>query len=266
MMNPGPNNDIVTSNEKLGIHDVEDLVSFGVNPTGTSDGTSSISACPYYLSQVLSKDADLIFAPYNYLLDAKIRKAQRIDIDGAIIVCDEAHNIEDTLKLSGSGEFHEMELLDMILLLSRIFNSYSRKINFIDGGDSSLPDNSHSLLVFIEKIILFLLREKNDFMRKPQGMAAAIKKYRELRLPDDHEFEFTQYAPKGGGHEPSGAKSFFSKLFDDGFNFDKIMVELESLEKYTNVDMTEGSFYGTTILDRLVEFVTLICQSAKQAE
>jgi hypothetical protein len=29
------------------------------------DGYSSRSACPYYLSQILAKDADIVFAPYN---------------------------------------------------------------------------------------------------------------------------------------------------------------------------------------------------------
>ena len=29
--------------------------------------------CPYYLSRNLKQQADIIFMPYNYLLDAKVR-------------------------------------------------------------------------------------------------------------------------------------------------------------------------------------------------
>lgn len=36
--------------------------------------TSSPSrVCPYYLSRNLKQQADIIFMPYNYLLDAKVR-------------------------------------------------------------------------------------------------------------------------------------------------------------------------------------------------
>lgn len=29
--------------------------------------------CPYYLARELKQDADIIFMPYNYLLDAKVK-------------------------------------------------------------------------------------------------------------------------------------------------------------------------------------------------
>jgi hypothetical protein len=45
---------------------------------------SSESACPYYLSRALAKRADLIFCPYNYVLDKDIRNAMEIDVEDAI--------------------------------------------------------------------------------------------------------------------------------------------------------------------------------------
>ncbi len=38
-------------------------------------GYSDYSPCPYYLSRALAKHAELIFAPYNYVLDPSIRKS-----------------------------------------------------------------------------------------------------------------------------------------------------------------------------------------------
>lgn len=45
--------------------DIEELVSLG----------KKIKACPYYTARELIEDADIIFCPYNYLLDAQIRES-----------------------------------------------------------------------------------------------------------------------------------------------------------------------------------------------
>jgi len=48
--------------------DVEDLVTLG----------GQIKACPYYAARELMKEADIIFCPYNYLIDPKIRMQVRV--------------------------------------------------------------------------------------------------------------------------------------------------------------------------------------------
>uniref|UniRef100_A0A8C1R5P6 Regulator of telomere elongation helicase 1 n=1 Tax=Cyprinus carpio TaxID=7962 RepID=A0A8C1R5P6_CYPCA len=59
------------------IMDVEDLT------------VCSHRVCPYYLSRSLKQHADVIFMPYNYLLDPNIN----IFLKGAVVIFDEAHNI-----------------------------------------------------------------------------------------------------------------------------------------------------------------------------
>ena len=49
---------------------------------------------------VFAEDAELTFCPYNYLVDPVIRKSMGIDIRNAVLIFDEAHNIED---ISRSG-------------------------------------------------------------------------------------------------------------------------------------------------------------------
>lgn len=49
--------------------------------------------CPYYATKIRAGAADLIFMPYNYLIDEKIRNRMDIDWNRAIIIFDEAHNI-----------------------------------------------------------------------------------------------------------------------------------------------------------------------------
>lgn len=50
--------------------DIEDLVKVGRKKT----------FCPYYMARELKQDADIIFLPYNYLLDPKSRKAHGVEL------------------------------------------------------------------------------------------------------------------------------------------------------------------------------------------
>lgn len=58
--------------------------------------------CPYFLTRELKKDADIVFMPYNYILDPKSRRAQGIDLTEKIVLLDEAHNVEKTCEESAS--------------------------------------------------------------------------------------------------------------------------------------------------------------------
>jgi regulator of telomere elongation helicase 1 len=58
------------------ILDIEDLVSAG----------KKNKCCPYYMARELKNNADIIFMPYNYLLDPKARKANNIELDVSLYV------------------------------------------------------------------------------------------------------------------------------------------------------------------------------------
>lgn len=49
--------------------------------------------CPYFAMKDRAAGADVIFMPYNYLIDEKIRENFQIKFDNSIIIFDEAHNI-----------------------------------------------------------------------------------------------------------------------------------------------------------------------------
>lgn len=135
---------------------------------------SSHSPCPYYLSQALAAKADLVFAPYNYILDPAIRKAMGINLANSVVILDEAHNIEDILRESGSGKFTEIELCEMIILLSKYANKEKDGRNMIEishpkakDGKMHVADVAHPILVFIERLIQHLITTKKVFMNNP---------------------------------------------------------------------------------------------------
>lgn len=54
--------------------DIEDLIKKG----------KQTKCCPYFASRELQNDADILFAPYNYLLDPKTRRAHDIKLHVSI--------------------------------------------------------------------------------------------------------------------------------------------------------------------------------------
>jgi fanconi anemia group J protein len=84
------------------VWDVEDIVDLG----------TSMSACPFFAAKQMEKKADLIFCPYNYLIDPAIRESMGISIEDSIIIFDEAHNVEDCAREAASCQFTLNDLAD----------------------------------------------------------------------------------------------------------------------------------------------------------
>ncbi|KAJ8553380.1 hypothetical protein K7X08_024058 [Anisodus acutangulus] len=78
--------EFIKTNPTLGEEpiDIEDLVNIG----------RSSGPCPYYVSRELHKTVDILFAPYNYLIDRGYRKSLNIQWTNSILIFDEAHNLE----------------------------------------------------------------------------------------------------------------------------------------------------------------------------
>ncbi|KAK9811933.1 hypothetical protein WJX73_000684 [Symbiochloris irregularis] len=92
----------ISSNPTLKVHDIEDLAKAG----------QYHKACPYFASRHIAGDAELVFCPYNYLLDPVVRSSLDVDINNAVLIFDEAHNIEDTCREAASAEIELRTLED----------------------------------------------------------------------------------------------------------------------------------------------------------
>ena len=60
--------------------------------------------CPYYVNKDRASAADLIFMPYNYLIDEKIQENFEIEYANSILIFDEAHNVSSTAEEVSSFE------------------------------------------------------------------------------------------------------------------------------------------------------------------
>ncbi|XP_015884086.1 uncharacterized protein LOC107419791 [Ziziphus jujuba] len=92
-------------------HDIEDLVKVG----------KVVRGCSYYAARSMAGDAQLVFCPYNYIINPVIRGAMEVDIKGAIVVLDEAHNIEDIARDAGSMDVEEDVLHKLQMELGQLW-------------------------------------------------------------------------------------------------------------------------------------------------
>ncbi|CAH8845691.1 unnamed protein product [Trichobilharzia szidati] len=86
--------------DRSGPWDIEDLV----------EALTPLPSCPYYCSRSLARTADIIFCPYDYLLDPLNRASTSLEVSNHVIILDEAHNIEDASREAASFTLTEYQL------------------------------------------------------------------------------------------------------------------------------------------------------------
>ncbi|KAG1696128.1 Regulator of telomere elongation helicase 1 [Nymphon striatum] len=74
----------------------------------------SMNCCPYFTARELKNNADIIFMPYNYLLDSKARKRHGIEMKNCVVIFDEAHNIASVCENSSSVQLKSQDLATAI--------------------------------------------------------------------------------------------------------------------------------------------------------
>ena len=252
----------------------------GESPEMDVNEYSNESACPYYLSRALAKRAELIFCPYNYVLDPSIRAAMEIDIQDAIIVLDEAHNVEDTLRNLGSDTFKEFELIEMLPLLNAyatqwvLSKSRSTKWDLKDKEedlDELMPDISHGLIILIEKVLKFLRDSKSKFTddRIAIGVTKATAEYEQYKCPDDKEWQVVYYGPNGYGlrGKPTGCKNFFDEVDIKDSDIDTYESYIGKFEQFASrFGNDEHSQTKSRLADRIIKFVSSLCGAFRLSE
>ncbi|XP_023601308.1 regulator of telomere elongation helicase 1 isoform X3 [Myotis lucifugus] len=152
------------------ILDIEDLVKSG----------NRHKLCPYYLSRNLKQQADIIFMPYNYLLDAKSRRAQGIDLKGTVVIFDEAHNVEKMCEESASFDLTPHDVASGLDVIDQILEEQSRaaqqgelRLEFSADANSGLNMELEDIAKL--KMILLRLEGAIDAVELPGGDGGVTK-------------------------------------------------------------------------------------------
>lgn len=128
--------------------DIEDLISIG----------RIQGPCPYYLSRELHSSADILFAPYNYLIDKDNRRSLTgIEWENTILIFDEAHNLESICADAASFDISSSHLTACIEEAKQCIDMAHVRITAENVADTSIdPDNFailKALLLKLEKRI-----------------------------------------------------------------------------------------------------------------
>ncbi|KAK9302351.1 hypothetical protein QLX08_005611 [Tetragonisca angustula] len=118
------------------VWDIEDLVTIGKDE----------GSCPYFAARSLADKADIIFCPYNYIVNPDIRESMQLDLKGQVIILDEAHNIEDICREVASVSFRE----DHLQVVVNECESLAK------GRSDENPRAYNILCMFISRVLQFL--------------------------------------------------------------------------------------------------------------
>ena len=133
------------------IQDIEELHAFG----------KTQQICPYYLSRQTA-NADIYFMPYNYLVDPNVRQTLTdLQWKDAVVICDEAHNLEGVCEDASSFELKPeviansiAECDDCIYMLS----SEQNEEGAIGGVGQNALGTCHSVVLTSHDFVLFPYR------------------------------------------------------------------------------------------------------------
>ncbi|DBB06555.1 TPA: Regulator of telomere elongation helicase 1 [Trebouxia sp. C0004] len=151
--------------------DIEDLVKLG----------QLSGPCPYLLSKEMASTADIVFMPYNYLIDAKNRMGLgKICWENAILIFDEAHNLEGVCSESASFDMpagvlascvQEVQSALEIALVRRENGSAQRGGDIIVAGaaDADSKVNYFEMANNLRTLKEVLLKLEADIAALPMG-------------------------------------------------------------------------------------------------
>jgi regulator of telomere elongation helicase 1 len=142
------------------ITDIEDLVVEG----------SRNRVCPYFLARAMNSEADLVFMPYNYILDIKSRRAHGIELKNNVVIFDEAHNIERMCEDSASVDLTAYDITCCIQDVNKCIEGKQKLKDGLPGasGDLALVDGDISDIdrdlegMYCVKSILLQLEKQLD--------------------------------------------------------------------------------------------------------
>ncbi|CAL8363813.1 unnamed protein product [Lota lota] len=216
------------------IMDVEDLVKAG----------NKHRVCPYYLSRSLKTQADIIFMPYNYLLDPKSRRAQNIDLNGAVVIFDEAHNVERICEESTSFDLTPYDLTSAIEVVNSVLKEQAEEAS----SGEPISDN-------------FVSGSLNSDLKLNIAAIANIKR---MLLDLEAVIDSYEVSSEKGLTKPG---SFIYELFQKAnLTFETKNAMTDALEQITSyITGKTGIFMNTTGLQKLSEIFQLVfCGEPKE--
>lgn len=107
-------------------------------------------ACPFYLAKELQVVAEVVFMPYNYIIDPFIRQTLTFDLskydflnltnERSIVIFDEAHNLESICSDASSFELSTKQVSEAIKEIQSLIDNTSISKDGDPGAEFTTDD------------------------------------------------------------------------------------------------------------------------------
>ncbi|POM76323.1 Helicase-like, DEXD box c2 type domain containing hypothetical protein [Phytophthora palmivora] len=121
--------------------------------------------CPFFLTRNMLPEAEIIFVPYNYLIDPLARRSIGISIENSILIFDEAHNVESIASEAASYALSSNDISGCISEVDTFVRGLSNNSIQLNAGSNLTMESAQTLRA------LFLEIDKglNSFPLSPNG-------------------------------------------------------------------------------------------------
>ncbi|CAK4151876.1 unnamed protein product [Aphanomyces euteiches] len=121
--------------------------------------------CPFYLSRDMLTSADIVFMPYNYLVEPFVRNSLGVTLENAVLVFDEAHNVESVATEAASYSLSSVDIQGCIREVDECHNLIvSGRVH--PGEDTYLSSQSATTL---KNLLVEILAGLNTFPLNDKG-------------------------------------------------------------------------------------------------
>ncbi|KAK9100891.1 hypothetical protein Scep_024321 [Stephania cephalantha] len=130
--------DYIETNPGLGDDpvDIEELVNIG----------RTNGPCPYYLSRELHKVVDILFTPYNYLIDRRNRDSLSVLWKDSVLIFDEAHNLESICADAASFDLPSGLVTACVAEAKKCIDISMRRKAIEKSNEQALNPDSYAIL------------------------------------------------------------------------------------------------------------------------
>lgn len=128
------------------VMDMEDLIVMG----------NTRKVCPFYYTRSLVQDAELILVPYNYLFDKDARDTTLQDVpwSNAVVIFDEAHNLESFASDSASFDLSSVDVAGCISEVQKAISYQQAMPELIDRVSTDTLVRMKSIFLWLEEYLL----------------------------------------------------------------------------------------------------------------
>ncbi|XP_063003371.1 regulator of telomere elongation helicase 1 [Elgaria multicarinata webbii] len=209
------------------ILDIEELVKNG----------NKHRVCPYYLSRSLKQQADIIFMPYNYLLDSKSRRAHNLDLKGTVVILDEAHNVEKMCEELASFDLTPYDLASAVDAINVVLEEQAQQVQRNETSSEFNLEHANSGLNM----------ELED-----------IAKLKQILLQLENTIDAVELPPSGSGLTKDGSYIFdlFAKAQITFQTQNSLLESLEQIVQY--LAGRTGIFTNTAGLHKFVDIIKTV--------